>query len=138
MSADASETAATVQCLRDRGWEIVVDGDGWGAPGVAEGQFGAYVADSEECARLNQTIVRPEGFSQERWEKGYAAVVESAECLRGQGYDIPQTPSFQAWKDSFFTEGGTDQWMPWGFVPVPTMGVAAVLALEAVCPQVGV
>ncbi len=135
---ESSAVSATVECLRDRGWEIVVDDEGWAAPGVAETQFDAYVAEVEECTRLNETIEPLEDISQERWEKRYAAVVESAQCLRGQGYDIPETPGFQAWKDSFFVDGGEHQWVPWGFVPVPSMSGSEFRALEEICPQVSV
>jgi hypothetical protein len=134
---------ATLECLRDRDWEIVdidVDADGnesWTAPGVFGAQAEAYYADMAECTELNTTIRPLEDISQEEWEQAYAATVESAECLRGQGYDVPATPTFQAWKDSYFVdESGAGQWVPWGFVP-GEMSQSAFEELEATCPQVG-
>lgn len=128
---------ASVACMRERGWDIEVrEDDSWYAPGVSEEQYDAYVADTNECQEQNETIEQPEDVSAERWKNGYDAVVESAECLRDQGYDIPKAPSFQAWKDSFFAGGGANQWLPWGFVPVPSMSADEFTSLEKVCPQV--
>lgn len=136
-AAASSAVSSAVECLRDRGWEIVVDSEGFGAPGIPEAQFDAYVADVDECTRLNETIEPLEDIPPERWEKAYADTVESAQCLRDQGYDIPETPSLQAWRDSYFVDDGASQWVPWGFVPVPSMSGSELRALEAICPQVG-
>lgn len=136
----STERLSIIECLRDRGWEIVdvdVDADGnesWTAPGVQDPQAEAYFADVAECTELNTTIEPLEDISQEEWERGYAVTVESAECVRGQGYDVPETPTFQAWKDSFFVNDGTGEWRPWAFVP-DEMSSSAFEALEARCPQ---
>lgn len=135
-AAESTEDAALIDCVRDRGWEIVVDDEGWGAPGISEAQFDVYVADVEECGQLTSVIEPLEDISQERWEQAYARTVETARCLRGQGYDVPETPSFQVWQDSYFAdESGAGQWVPWLFVPVPSMSSEEFRALEAICPQ---
>lgn len=139
---DVADFEATVACMRDRGWEIVVDDNsdgtfGFGAPGISEDQFTAYTADVEDCTRLNSHIKSLDDYTDEEWETAYDKTVESAECLRGQGYDIPATPSFQAWKESYYAGDGSQQWVPWGFVPVPSMSGDEARALEAICPQVG-
>jgi hypothetical protein len=135
--AGSSGANPVALCMRDRGWAIeVVNSESWKAPGVTEGQWSAYMADSQECAAQHEVIERPEDVPDERWEQTYTKTVESAECLRSQGYDIPETPSFQVWKDSYFVDGGANQWVPWGFVPVPSMDREEFSALEAICPQV--
>lgn len=140
-SSDPSDSAqAIVVCLRDRGWEISnVDHEGWVAPGVSEAQFETYQSDVSECTEAHGGPIEPlENISEARWRQAYADVVESAECLRGQGFDIPETPSFQAWKETYFVNGGADQWVPWGFVPVPSMSGDEFRTLESICPQVTV
>jgi len=130
---------ASVACMRERGWDIEVrEDESWYAPGVSEEQYDAYVADTNECREANETIEQPEDVSAERWKNGYDAVLASAECLRDQGYDIPKAPSFQAWKDTFFVGDGANQWLPWSFVPVPSMSADEFTSLEENCPQVEV
>ena len=141
---DAADFAATVACLRDRGWDIVVDDNdgsdgttGFSAPGVSEDQYSAFLADSDDCNRQNAHIKSLDDYTDEEWKTGYAKIVASAECLRGQGYDIPETPSFQAWKESFYNGDGSQQWIPWGFPQLQSLSVPDAKALEAICPQVG-
>ncbi len=138
-SAAPAADDATLDCVRDRGWEIVVEEDGWSAPGVTEAQFETYSADVEECSQLHQTVQALEDISPEEWQTGYAETVESAQCLRDEGYDIPETPSFQAWQDSYFADReGSEQWVPWLFVPVDSLSTEEWRELEETCPQVGV
>lgn len=136
-AAAASGLDAARQCIRDRGWEIVEESDGFSSPpGIPASQFDIYTADSEECLALYVPPVPASAVSDARWEEFYAEVVESAECLRGEGVDVPDTPSFQALKDSYLTADGAEQWGPWGFVPVTSMDSNETRALEKTCPQV--
>lgn len=136
----SASTSDIIECLQGRDWEIVdidVDADGnasWTAPGALGAQGEAYNADVAECTQLHTTIRPLEDISQEEWEQAYAFTVESAECVRGQGYDVSETPTFQAWKDSFFVNDGSGEWRPWAFVP-ENMSQSTFEDLEATCPQ---
>lgn len=129
---------AVMECIHERGWEAVAhDDDSIGSPlGLPEGQLDAYSADVDECLAIHFPPVEPEDVSDERWQEFYEETIESAECLREQGYDIPEAPSLPAFRDSYFTGDATDQWVPWMFVPVSTLDRGEFEALEGACPQV--
>jgi len=71
--------------------------------------------------------------SREVIERQYQQVLELAECLRQQGYDIPQAPSEETWIDSW----PTGPWSPYNALALPTgqAGQDEWDRLNVACPQ---
>jgi hypothetical protein len=122
-----------VDCLRERGWDVNLEVDGWSMEGVSEQQSDAYSRDQGECqdlSGLNDISVPP--LTDDRLKDIYAYEVELADCLRSEGYDIPEAPSEQAFMDRYTTE---DAWFAYKFVE-PT-SEERWTALQTSCPQYG-
>ena len=131
MAQEAREKV--VDCLQERGWDVVLEADGWSMEGATAEQADAYERDQRECQELsgaNDIPVPP--LTDERLEELYAYEVELAECLRAEGYDIPEAPSEQAFVELYTTE---DAWYAYRFV-TPT-SEDAWKALQVSCPQFG-
>lgn len=129
----AEGRAAVVTCLQERGWDVTLEVDGWSSTGITDAQADAYGRDQDECTEesgLNDIPVAP--LTPERLAEIYAHEVESAECLRAEGYEIPETPSEQSFSELYTTEKA---WYAYRFVEEPSQEKWS--ALQVTCPQFG-
>jgi hypothetical protein len=127
-------TEAEVACLHDHGFPVTIipPGDGISFQGISPEQNGEAAATLEACmAGLNLPPYHPP--SREVMERQYQQVLELAECLRQEGYDIPQAPSEETWIESWST--GT--WSPYNDLALPTgqAGQDEWDRLNVACPQ---
>ncbi len=117
---------AMVECMADAGFELRFDGvvsfivDD---PGPQVGEFDTAMDRCEQTVGAAHPL--PRRLTR---EEAYQAKLEVAECLRRQGYDIPQAPSLEAFLESW--EQGP--WDPYRYVSVPPQRWAE---LNRVCPQ---
>ncbi|WP_157000933.1 hypothetical protein [Agromyces laixinhei] len=95
--ADANERMAN--CLEESGWTVKVDPAGGIESEYPSEQEDAYSADVGSCfdsTGVNQ--VRQ--LSQDEYREGYELMQETLQCLRGEGLDLPDAPSYQQFADS--------------------------------------
>lgn len=131
-----SSAASLVRtCLEERGfvtrstengrWEVDI-------PSGGEGQVAAEEALSE-CMEENEPPA-PEPFTDEELSGHYDGLLESASCLREQGWEIDPAPSRQVFIETYPPVGGgavsEAPWSPYLSVPDQMLEVA----LEE-CPQ---
>lgn len=117
---------AMVECMADAGFEMRFDGvvsfivDD---PGPQVGEFDAAMNRCEQTVGAAHPL--PRRLTR---EEAYRVKLEVAECLRRQGYDIPQAPSLEAFLESW----DRGPWDPYRYVSVPPQRWAE---LNRVCPQ---
>jgi len=137
-SATADEYAharAVAQCLQESGWGVDFDeSDGsYGVKdGIPEAQAGQYEADRVACEEKFPQEQGPalEDWTAEQWSELYAREQQTAECLRNEGYDVPEIPSEQTYIDRY--KNG-DPWLAYAFLPV--VGESEWKRLNDACPQ---
>jgi hypothetical protein len=131
----AQAVRRTAQCLRERGWNITTEADGWGVTDLAASQVDAYEADAAACQdATGMATMDPLPDTPERMRRLYAYEVELAECLRDQGVDVPPAPSEQAFIDRYQTD---DAWFAYAFADPASYGPDRWAALESTCPPYG-
>lgn len=134
LSPDQEYGQLVAQCLRDKGWPVEFNPrDRSTSVDYPAAQEEAYLADRAECDaqfsdRLEEPLTSPED---PRWQEQYEFHLNSAECLRQEGYSIPEAPSFEVYVEQYLA-GAENAWLPYGFVPA--MDEAALLALQEKCP----
>lgn len=96
---------AVVDCLIAKGWDPVVGRTSIFYNGPEE-QQGAFDDDYWGCrTTLGLDAIKPPEYTPEYLAKKYGQEQETRTCLIGQGEDIPELPSLQAYSDMFFNEG---------------------------------
>lgn len=126
---------AVASCLRESGWAVdFSESDGsYEVAGVPEAQASQLQADELACGE--EFLPEAVGVSEvtpEQWTQMYAAELEVAECLRGEGYDVPEAPTEQAFVDSYVSGTG-EPWSP--YASVPALGDSEWNRLNTACPQ---
>ena len=122
-------TLAHAVCLEDLGFFVTVRGNAllYTDPG---GQMAAYNEASTTCseeidARYPEA---PPPTPQEEYDHN----IQMAECLRSEGYDIPQAPTYETWLDTRLNE---NSWYPYTYINV---AIEEWDRLNRVCPQYGI
>jgi hypothetical protein len=87
-------------CLSEHGWDVTVNPvDGGIENELPTEQGDAYSADLAACYdETGANEVRE--LTQDDYAKGYAMMLNSLECLRDEGVDLPDAPSYQEYVDS--------------------------------------
>lgn len=99
-SSRAEATELLAECLRERGWEVTVNPvDGGIDSEYPSDQEDAASADSKACYESTGANQARE-LTADDYIRGYAMMLESLKCLREQGVDLPDAPSFQEYVDS--------------------------------------
>lgn len=102
---------ARTTCLADRGWDVRLDAEGAIFANYPPEQEDAFEADNTAC--LKKAGVDPDAaITDEQFEISYRWYQEIEECLRVHGWDTPERPSEERFRDSY----ETDPWIPWEFV----------------------
>jgi len=115
-------------CLRDKGWDVVVGRTSTGYAGPPE-QADAFQADLWKCYKaLGFADVKPPEYTPAYLAKKYQQEQDTRTCLVGQGKDIPELPSLRAYSDMFFNEGKI--YDSYDFLP---RNQAATDALRKIC-----
>ena len=92
-------------CLSAKGWDPVVGRTSIFYNGP-EAQQGAFDDDYWACrTSLGLDAVKPPDYTPAYLAKKYQQEQDTRTCLIGQGKDIPELPSLQAYSDMFFNEG---------------------------------
>jgi hypothetical protein len=125
-SAQAAQLAAA--CMTEHGWPATASGDSWTAGSIPEDQLAAYDADATECVK---GLVPDVGtFTDAEWEKLYAKVTKTVECLAGLGKVVSNAPSLQAYRDGHASWSVYQELIDTGIIKP---GEVDVLAQK--CPQ---
>lgn len=112
------------------GFVDLMDEDGQMPPGVED----VLEAAAEDC---NSRVPLPEHRSSRTLDDAlYQRVIESRECIVAHGYDVPEPPSAETWKDS----DPNLAWTPYLAMfdgSGPTIPQDELRSLMDACPQSG-
>lgn len=114
-------------CMNERGWNVTVSEDGGVEGEYTDEQADRFTEDRDECNAFAGTN---EELSPAEYEEAYAALLDNRDCIIAQGYDLPQPPSYQAWRDM------NAAWNPFVDLP-PDLATSDLQALVEACPPVG-
>jgi hypothetical protein len=114
-------------CMSERGWTVSIESDGGVVGEYPESQRAIYELDTAECSNAAGADVVP---TEAQFEAGYKALLANRECIVGEGYDLPEAPTYQAWRE---IDG---KWNP--FLDLPEITGEQLDALIAVCEPVGI
>ncbi|MCM3659119.1 hypothetical protein M3147_17835 [Agromyces mediolanus] len=102
---------ARTACLSDRGWDVSLDAQGAILANYPPEQEAAFEADNLAC--LEEAGVDADaGLTDEEFTTAYRWYQEIEECLRSHGWDAPERPSEERFRDTY----DTAPWIPWEFV----------------------
>ena len=91
-------------CLTEHGWDVSVSGDALMSGDIPNEQIAAYSKDSDECGE-NLTPDLSE-FDDKQWHELYDITMQNVDCLRNQGFEFDDVPSFQTFR------GLVGKWSP--------------------------
>lgn len=126
---------AVASCLRESGWAVdFSESDGsYEVAGIPEAQASQLQADELACGEeFLPEAVGVSDVTPEQWTQMYKAELEVAECLRQEGYGVPEAPTEQAFVDSYVSGTG-EPWSP--YASVPALGDSEWNRLNKTCPQ---
>jgi len=154
---DREQARAALQaCLDGKGWKVTVNEFG-GAdePFSDDAELTRYHADMVDCrASVGLSDQAP---TQQQAEQAYHGMLDTAACLRAQGFQVSDAPSEQTWVEAFLaassdtataegaTEAGdgatsvSDVWEPYGELIAAAQDdqsqLERISATEKTCPQ---
>lgn len=132
--SQGEKAEAVAACMRDRGFaaEVIEGGGGtWGVrhgsdPAQAEADEAAYEACDAELGAAGETAYDA------RFDYDYKLWL--AECLRSEGFDIPDPPTYDAWAEAVDDPAN---WSPYVFVNIDALIRDGQFdSLTYRCPQV--
>lgn len=124
--------SAFLACVEAHGFTAEMQPDGSVLVQSAPEQFEVFQDVMDECRLeslgLTGTVPPP---TAEQVEQFYEGLIALSVCLEGQGYDISEPPSLDA-----FIDGGVGSWDPIGEVlAIHDLSPARLNQLNAICPQ---
>ncbi len=127
---------ATVECLRDAGWDAEADlvQDGIEIPSFTYDQRAALKRARAECTRSVGALPKQPPLSAEEIGLLYDYYVEElTPCLTQRGYQVDDPPSRDAFIEKYYDLSGSGSWYP--YQHVDPAGEAAWLEINQECPQ---
>lgn len=122
---------AEAACLRDHGYPVTIlpPGNGISFAGIPQKQQAEAAAVLQACdAGLNLPAYHPPDRA--TLERLYRKTLETADCLRREGYDVGDAPSMETWVESW----PTGPWSPYDSIP-PSVSDDEWDRLNVACPQ---
>ncbi|WP_296137596.1 hypothetical protein [uncultured Tessaracoccus sp.] len=124
-----------VACVEEDGWELEVDRVERSftvAGGVPEEQQQAWEATRKRCEEQFAGQKEPQFESRDdpRWPEAHELQRQLAECLRNEGYEIPEPPTLDVFVDQAMAG---DWWLAWAHLP--ELDETAHRHLMEVCPE---
>lgn len=134
--------SSMVACLAESGVEGIVSiGGPVGTGGVTddEGNLPAGVQELQESAATECTerVPLPSAWTLPPDDAAYERMLDVRRCLSSHGYDLPDPPSAEVWKEQ--AESGT-AWNPYEILLDPTSPLVSddeLRTLMEACPQSG-
>jgi hypothetical protein len=125
-------TQALVDCMRERGWDATFDeSDGsMLVTDVPDAQSEQYARDNLECQAQAGIDADPAALTDDQLHELYQHEVATAECLRGEGVDVPEPSSEQAFHDAYASGSAFSAYAAVGNVSEDEWN-----RLNAACPQ---
>ena len=125
-----SDLELMLKCVVEAGFDASIYGDGLDSGSMPVAQFPVFQAVQAKCQEDLGAfpVVDP---SELDWDAFYANTLSAADCLTGQGFEIPAAPSRPAFEQDY----PSDPYSP--FLSLPHLTSNQFAALEAVCPQPG-
>lgn len=132
VTPEVDEIRRMAGCLAERGIATTLEADGAGfsaEPGALDQeQFRAVI---EECKNLTGAgSTPPAQLTPDEIRAVYDRWIETAECLRSQGYEPDEPTSVQAFVDAWSTGGA---WNP--YLSIETDSSEEFARLNQLCPQ---
>lgn len=128
-------TERVASCLVDKGWtDVVVGADGQSiqSDSLRASQREAFTRDRVACEDAAGFQPGSEAPTDDDLRAQYAALVDSAACLRDLGYETSDPPSVQVWVDSY--RAGEAPWSPFTDI-VPNVSPEEWDRIQRACPQ---
>lgn len=102
------------ECMRERGWEVVIDDTGVEFGPLPDEQDDARKKDMRECddALVESGVIPdPERPPSDEILRGvYAEELAFSACLVDNGYPVPDVPSWETYRDSWSNGVEEDVW----------------------------
>lgn len=130
--------AIMASCMVDRGWDTVVSGDGGISSTIPEGQDESYDADLAACQEEHGFDAIAPALTEPELRRLYLMELDTADCLRDEGYDPGQPPSEQSFVDAALIDGNA--WDPYAEVYTTSNSQVSedeYFALLEKCPRPG-
>lgn len=127
--------ANMVRCLTERGWNVVASDDGsYETPdGIPNEQLDQYKTDVTACrASFGYDKIAAPHVTREQAQKLYNDLLKVAQCVRGQGYTVPDPPSEQTFVEALVNYP-IPVWHPYQVV-TEQGGPDALKNIEKTCP----
>lgn len=121
-----------VNCLTDLGYDVTALDDGGVEVQLSSSQPAEqYQSDFADCQATVglETEVAP--LTTEQLQDVYAQTRSTAECLEGEGYEMPDLPSEQYFVDNYYP----DPYVPFAFLPQDSITQEEIDRLMIECPQ---
>ena len=136
----------TAECLQADGWDVTIDYrrglEGY-ETSVSTDQEDALTTAEAECQSKfparEQTPM--EEWGDEEWQDAYDSELTTAECLRNEGYEVPEAPSLETYREGLMSppESGevptTSASSPWSAYRDINVGKSEWERLNMACPQ---
>jgi len=109
------------ECLRNKGWNVTIEGDGVGVDAETPEQRAVAAADGKDCdAEMIEAGVVPDPRrppSEAYVRDLYEAALEYRDCLVSNGYPAPDAPSWESFLDARLNASeGNRSWDPLSLV----------------------
>jgi hypothetical protein len=127
-NAERSDLEIMAGCVTEAGFEVTVDDDSLSSGSMSEAQlpvFNAVVATCQEDNGLFPAVA----LEDLDWDTFYASTLAATDCVRGQGYEVPDAPSRRVFEETY----ATHPYSP--YFSLPQLSPGEFSSLEAACPQ---
>lgn len=132
VASEQDSTTALVACMQDRGWDARYDesDESMTVSGVPDAQRTQYLLDSEDCQAKVGFVTDPAELTADQVNELYEHEVATVQCLRGEGVDVPDASSEQAFHDAYASGTAFSAYASVGDVPQEDWD-----RLNRACPQ---
>lgn len=104
------------ECMRQNGWEVMIDDAGVEFPPIPDAQVvlreGDLLGCEDALAEAGVTPQEGEPVAVEHVRLDYDIQLETNACLVENGYPVPAIPSWERYLDSVLNGSEEDQWSP--------------------------
>lgn len=119
------------RCMSERGWDVVVGTEPGYQVDVPEDQTEQFFADHEACLEFFGFPSGPVQVTPQEASALYVSLLEVADCVRSEGYEVEEPPSERAFVEALVSNP-IPIWHP--YYVVEGMGKSAADELTQACP----
>lgn len=130
--ADPS-VVALAECLRDKGWSVVIHDGGVGPTSLPSDQVETYSADMNSCMAEFEAGVDKSPPRADQLKDLYRSELATRDCLARNGYSSATAPSSESAYVAAVAAGAVPPWSAYG--AVGQISLNEFRRLERLCPQ---